>query len=349
MQPVREGLEDPADRHAAGKLTGLLWLIGGISGALWYLVPGAATEHWRLGLGTASFSAALGIACLAAPWRRMRPEWIYAAAGLALVVIPIVMALNGGADSPTVLYLFMASALFGYYLPTRLAVAFLAVGVLVPATPMLYDPEAREPIFIARYVLTAPIYAGVGLAVVLAKRQLVASRNESRDQALRDPLTGMPNRRALTHALREAAADPHLPRPLALVMIDLDDFKLANTLYGYVGGDRVLCRAAETLRNVTRPEDLIARVGGDEFAMLVYGSPEPDLARLAQRIVEGMRDAELDLPPTEYRLTASVGFAILAAQGEEVDDLLDSADRELRRAKRAGKNRWDAAGIALAG
>ena len=66
----------------------------------------------------------------------------------------------------TVLYLFLATVLFGYYLPTRLAVAFLAVGVLVPATPMLYDPDALEATFVAKYFLTAPIYVAVGLTVV---------------------------------------------------------------------------------------------------------------------------------------------------------------------------------------
>ena len=303
---------------------------------------GTLLEGWRLGLVTASFSAALGIATLVAPWQRVRPAWLYVSMGLTLVVIPIVMALNGGADSPTVLYLFLASALFGYYLPTRLAIAFLAVGVLIPATPILYDSDAREPIFIAKYFLTAPIYAGVGLVVVVAKRQLVASRNHARDQALHDPLTGLPNRRALTDALRQAAVDSRSPRPLALMMVDLDDFKRANTLYGYVGGDRVLCRAADVLRDITRSEDLVARVGGDEFAMLVYGAPAPDLERLAERIVQGMRDAEVDPRYSDHRLTASVGFAILTDYGDEVDELLASADFELRRAKSTGKDRWDA-------
>jgi len=82
------------------------------------------------------------------------------------------------------------------------------------------------------------------VTVVLTKRRLVAWRNEARELALRDPLTGA-NRRALTDAMHE------LPRPLALVMIDLDNFKLANTLYGHVGGDRVLCLVADVLRSVT--------------------------------------------------------------------------------------------------
>lgn len=344
LQPVREGLDDPAERRAAGRMVGLLWMIGGISGAAWYLVPGAETAHWQLGLGSAILSAAFGAACLVAPWRRMRPGWIYGAAGVSLLVIPVVMALNGGADSPTVYYLFMASVLFGYYLPTRGAIAFLAVGVLVPATPMLYDPQALEATFIAAYFLTAPIYAAVGMTVVIAKRQLVGWRNHSREQALRDPLTGLANRRALTQALREAAHTRGLGS-LALVMIDLDDFKTANTLYGHVGGDRVLCAAADALRGVTRRDDLAARVGGDEFALLVPGASEAAVSELAQRIVDVVRNVELDLRPPGYRLTVSVGFAMLAADGGDVDGLLEAADREVRRAKCTGKDRWEAASL----
>jgi diguanylate cyclase (GGDEF)-like protein len=345
--PARDGLHDPVERRAAGRMTGLLWMIGGVSGALWYLVPGAEMEYWQLGLACACSSTAVGLACFLAPWTRMSPAWIYVAAGLSLIVIPIVMALNGGADSPTVLYLFLASVLFGYYLPTGAAIAFLVVGVLVPATPMLYDAAAREPTFIARYILTAPIYAGVGLAVVLAKRQLVAWRNQAREQALRDPLTGLANRRALGGALREAAVNPRTPRPLALVMIDLDNFKLANTLYGHVGGDRVLCCAADVLRGATRRGDLAARLGGDEFAVFVCGASEEALATLAQRIVDAMRNAELPVTPPGYRLTASAGLAILDTAGGDVDGLLDAADRELRRAKSGGKDRWDAGDAVL--
>jgi diguanylate cyclase (GGDEF)-like protein len=326
---------DANERRSAGRATGQLWLVGGISGALFYLVPGADLAHWRLGLVSCTFSVVLGIACLLAPWTRMRWEWFYAAAGVSLLVIPFAIAVNGGADSPTVLYLFLATVLFGYYLPTRLALALLAIGVLVPATPMLYDPQALEATYIARYMLTAPIYAAVGLTVVLAKRQLVAWRNEARELSLRDPLTGLANRRALTDAMLE------LEPPLALVMIDLDNFKLANTLYGHLGGDRVLCRVADVLRSVTRRGDLAARLGGDEFALLVPAASERQLRDLSERIVSAIREADAGLTPPGYRLTASVGYALVDGHGD-VDTLLEGADRRLRRAKGEGKDRWDA-------
>jgi diguanylate cyclase (GGDEF)-like protein len=253
------------------------------------------------------------------------------------------MALNGGADSPTVFYLFMAAVLFGYYLPTRWAIAFLALAVLIPATPLLYDPDALEPTYIAKLVLTAPIFAGVGLAVVLAKRQLVGWRNQALGQALLDPLTGLPNRRALTDALREQIANRrHGPAP-GLLMMDLDDFKAINTTYGHVGGDTALRSVAAILRRTTRESDLVARLGGDEFAVLAPAATEDDLARLAQRIVDAIRATELKLSPRGQRLTASVGFTILDPANRNVDAFLAAADRQLRIAKGGGKDRWGAA------
>jgi diguanylate cyclase (GGDEF)-like protein len=323
--------DETQELRAAGRATGLLWVVGGVSGALWYLVPGAELEHWQLGLISCSVSVATGVACLVAPWQRMSPVWFYAAAGLSLLVIPFAIAFNGGADSPAVLYLFLATVLFGYYLPTRLALVYLAVGALVPATPMLYDPEALEATFVAEYVLTAPIYVAVGLTVVLAKRQLVGWRNQAREQALRDPLTGLPNRRALTEALGNARP------PVALLMIDLDNFKMANTLYGHTGGDTVLCRAAEVLQEVTRREDLLARLGGDEFALLVTDASDSLVRQLAQRVVEALRGADTGLTPPGYRLTASVGYTLGAGES-----LLEGADTRLRESKRAGKDRWEA-------
>jgi diguanylate cyclase (GGDEF)-like protein len=328
-------VNDPQERTVAGRLTGLLWVIGGVSGALWYLVPGVDLTHWQLGLVSCSFSVAVGVACLVAPWRRLPPGAFYAVSALALVFMPIVIAVNGGADSPTVLYLFLASVLFGYFLPTRLALTFLAIGVLVPATPMLYDPDALEATFIARCVLTAPIYAAVGLTVVLSKRQLVAWRVEALEQSLRDPLTGLANRRALTNALRDQAP------PLALVMLDLDDFKLANTLFGHVGGDKVLCSVGEALRRATRSGDLVSRLGGDEFAVLVTGASEAEVRGLAARVVEEIRSVEPPPGPATYRVTASVGYALLEPGGDP-DELLGAADFRLRRAKVDGKDRFHA-------
>ena len=337
---ARGGLEEPGERRSAGRMIGSLWILGGGSCGLWYLVPGAELGHWQVGLLVSVLSVLFGIACVLAPWRWMSPGWIYFALAVSLVVIPVVMACNGGAVSPTIVYMFLPSVMFGYHLPTRPALIFLGLGALVYATPMLYDGRALETAYIAQVSLAAPIYAGVGLTMVIAKRQLVSWRDQATAQALLDPLTGLANRRALTNVLRETGA--HAPAPLALVVIDVDDFKNVNTVYGHVGGDRVLRRVADALRAVTRDGDLVARLGGDEFAVVLSGATEPDMEALCGRIVGAIRKISLgpSTADTEH-VTVSVGYSIRNHQGT-VDEFLALADAEMREAKRRGKDRWRA-------
>ena len=321
-------------------MTGLLWLIGGFSGSLWYLLPGADLDHWRGGVLSAFACGIFGLIVFFAPWERLPPIWLYLAIGLALPVVAVIMALNGGIEAPTTNYLFLVAVLVGYYVPPAAAAVFLGALMLVPLTPMFYDERALHATYIAKVVLTAPIFVGVGVAVVLAKRQLVTWRDEARDQALRDPLTGLANRRALTSALEAATTAPRPRIPPALVLVDLDDFKLANTLHGHVGGDRVLRHVAGLLRDLTRATDLPARLGGDEFALLVAGVPEGELPILCQRIVDVFHGANEHLAMAGFDVTASVGYAVHGVDGVGIDALLTAADERMRFAKREGKDRW---------
>jgi hypothetical protein len=196
-----------------------------------------------------------------------------------------------------VLYLFLASVLFGYYLPTRMAIGYLAVGMLVPATPMLYDPQALEPAFIAPGQPACPDRGAEGGDRLMPRGRRAGDGRPRQLQA------------------GQHAARARRRRPRAAVG----------------GGDPDLGDAA--------------RLGGDEFALLVSDTDEADLARLAQRIVEQLRSAEVALKPPGFEVTASVGFALLDPR-RGVDEVLDAADGELRRAKRAGKDRWAAIGAA---
>jgi hypothetical protein len=83
--------DERQELRAAGRATGLLWLVGGIFGALWYLVPGAELEHGQLGLMSCSLSALLGLACLFAPWTRMRRGWLYAGKDRWEAAVPVGM------------------------------------------------------------------------------------------------------------------------------------------------------------------------------------------------------------------------------------------------------------------
>ena len=129
-----------------------------------------------------------------------------------------------------------------------------------------------------------------------------------------------------------------LPRPLALVMIDLDNFKLANTLYGHVGGDRVLCRVADVLRRSRATTTSSRASAATSSRCWCVRSRSAACTGCPDRVVSAIRDADTGLTPPGYRLTASVGYALV--EEGDADVLLEAADRRLRRAKDGGKDRW---------
>ena len=163
------------------------------------------------------------------------------------------------------------------------------------------------------------------------------ARSELLSRAMTDALTGLTNHRAFHErlAVEVERADRH-GRALAVAVMDLDHFKAVNDTYGHPVGDRVLRELADRLRGLTRPEDEFARVGGEEFALLL---PECD-PPAAQSILERMRRAVADAPFAEVRgrVTISIGVAHLAdANGP--NELYQQADEALYVAKEEGRDR----------
>lgn len=160
--------------------------------------------------------------------------------------------------------------------------------------------------------------------------------DEVERQARTDPLTGLLNRRALAdEAGRMLAQAARRGTPTAAVLIDIDHFKQINDGHGHAMGDAVLVAAAELLRRHCRTGDVCARIGGEEFLLLL-----PDSAlQSAHRVAERLRLAfEQELARDLLPCTASLGVAFIQGT-DDLDRLLISADRALYRAKRAGRNR----------
>ncbi|HTI32117.1 MAG TPA: diguanylate cyclase [Miltoncostaea sp.] len=154
--------------------------------------------------------------------------------------------------------------------------------------------------------------------------------------AMSDPLTGLANHRTFHSALAtEAERARRHGRPLALAVIDVDHFKAVNDLHGHMAGDRVLVEVARRLRAAARSGDVLARVGGEEFAWII---PEADTAG-AHAVAERARCAVGDAAmPGVGAVTISIGVAELT-RGGSVLDLYHRADEALYQAKRAGRNR----------
>ena len=162
-----------------------------------------------------------------------------------------------------------------------------------------------------------------------------------RDQALRDPLTGLGNRRLfadrMAHALERAR---RTPETIAVLLLDLDHFKFINDSLGHAQGDALLCAVADRLRQTLRTADTIARLGGDEFAILLENLTNAGEADLAATRVQDALARPFRLNDRDVTVRVSVGIA-QADAGEATHDLLTDADVAMYGAKNAGRGRTE--------
>ncbi|NRP72811.1 putative signaling protein [Ensifer psoraleae] len=157
-------------------------------------------------------------------------------------------------------------------------------------------------------------------------------------QATHDALTGLPNRRQFSDHLRGALPVPNGAR-LALMQIDLDDFKPINDTLGHSAGDDVLKMAAERIRSVLRDREFAYRLAGDEFAVIQWRADQPKEAeRLAEALVNTFK-APFTIEGINVFVGASVGVAVAPADGNEVEQLMKAADIALYAAKTDGRGR----------
>jgi diguanylate cyclase (GGDEF)-like protein len=162
---------------------------------------------------------------------------------------------------------------------------------------------------------------------------------ELRRRAAEDPLTGLPNRRAFEEALaREVARARRSGAALGLVTLDVDHFKRVNDVHGHAAGDSVLRVVARRMASVAREGDLVARIGGEEFAAVLPGADLDATAEAAERIRAKVGEASVDVSSAKLAVTVSAGAAVLAP-GEDGAALQARADARLYDAKRTGRDR----------
>ena len=194
---------------------------------------------------------------------------------------------------------------------------------------------------------TSPEEARLKLGRSLAQAAAIALDNarlyeEIRHQAFHDGLTGLANRALfgdrVEHALARSLRTGSL---IAVLFLDLDDFKTVNDRFGHHAGDQLLRSIAERIVAIVRPGDTAARLGGDEFAVLLEDVHGQEDARLvAQRLIQAIR-TPARLGDVDALVGASIGIALSTAGGEAAPDLLRNADFAMYRAKGAGKGRFE--------
>jgi diguanylate cyclase (GGDEF)-like protein len=246
----------------------------------------------------------------------------------------------------------MGAAISGMHY-TGMAAARFPVGSVCRSLDGLAGPSLATLVLIATGVLlTISLFTSLvdsrmqARTEELAKslqathRELVEANAELQRLAHTDALTGIPNlalfETRLKHALARAARQPR--EKVGLMFVDLDGFKLVNDSRGHADGDALLRQVALRMRSVCRDVDTIARIGGDEFIMLLEGvGGVPEAAAVAQRIVDAVA-LPFSVSGSEITVTASVGFAVYPDHGE-AGRLKAMADAAMYAAKRAGGNR----------
>lgn len=237
-----------------------------------------------------------------------------------------------------------------------------AYGQLQTGAETLYQParavilaEVGRLLFATGVLLATALVFGVFFIYPLIRTQVLeknklhamtkslSARSVTLEQAaLTDSLTGMQNRRYFDEALKEYLDEfARIDKPVGLMIFDLDHFKSVNDTHGHDVGDEVLRAVAGCLKDMTRYHDVVARLGGEEFAVVAPNMDMEMLTRLAERIRKGIASMPVLSGNVRLRVTSSVGLAVWN-RIESAEDLFRRADQQLYQAKKLGRNRVSA-------
>lgn len=179
-------------------------------------------------------------------------------------------------------------------------------------------------------------------AVIRDATKWVRQQSELRDQAERDPLTGLYNRRAFEMLAASAVESAHRSgQPLCVLMGDIDHFKSVNDRFGHATGDEVIRVVADLLSAQSRSSDIACRWGGEEYVILLSNSTVAAARTAAERWRQSIEGHKIDapLPDGPFSVTISIGISTLAGRDDDIEALVARADAALYRCKQNGRNR----------
>jgi diguanylate cyclase (GGDEF)-like protein/PAS domain S-box-containing protein len=201
--------------------------------------------------------------------------------------------------------------------------------------------ELRHIIWIHTFLGSMYQDDAVVLSVGMDATDRIVAENRSRWLAHHDPLTGLANRLRFHEELERSFADSlRSGNSSAVLLLDLDHFKAINDTSGHAAGDALLVIIANELRARARKSDLIARLGGDEFAMLMPTTGRMGAEAFATSLNERLQERMFQFGNKEYRISASIGIALLPQHGKNVEELMVNVDMAMYEAKKNGKGRW---------
>ena len=294
----------------------LLLMTFGVLLAFQWKPPPAA---WLLALGVAGFAVVDTVFLAQVAAGTFRPGTPLSALSLGATAL---IAFAGRPPRSTRRHL-RRDALPGLVMPCGLGLACASVLVFASFTAV---------------PLGAIVFASAGLAIAAVRANLAfrdaLAMADARREARTDELTGLANRRAFNEALASALRGRDDDSRLALLIIDLDNFKAINDALGHHRGDELLALVAPRIQLALRADDFLARIGGDEFAILLDGADGDLAAQIAGRIRAGLR-RPLAVATRELVVGASVGIAVFPEDGDEPSELLRRADLAMYDSKAA--------------
>ena len=227
--------------------------------------------------------------------------------------------------------------------PLVVAVAFSAADVAAQVNPRIEQmlvPAVAATVFVLMLALVGTAMVVSGERLVKAKEQLDNLYKLMRAEATHDKLTALPNRTLFFERLsRDLARARRADKPLALLFLDLDGFKRVNDQHGHGAGDVVLATVASRWQQTMRETDTVARVGGDEFAIILPNADRlEDLQAIATKLIK-LTGQVIDLPnQAKVQVGVSIGISLYPAHGTEIDTLIAAADTAMYQSKARGKN-----------
>jgi diguanylate cyclase (GGDEF)-like protein len=316
------------------------------------LARGYALTHGLLDI------APILVCALGASYGALRPRARASIGSLGLVTCSAVFTHLWGGVTEAHFHFFVVVALLSLYedwIPWLLAIAYVLVhhglmGAIDPGS--VYGTHSAAIAHPWRWagIHAAFIGALAGVNLVswrsneLARRSAQGARAALAHRATHDPLTGLPNRRAFAEHVEDALTDRRggALGHVAVLFVDVDDFKLVNDSLGHRAGDRLLETVADRLGAALRPQDVVARFGGDEFVILVADVVDgADAMAVAERLAATLTPP-IVLDGEPRFVTASVGVAVAGDLHLDADQLLRDADVAMYRAKERGKARCEA-------
>ncbi|MCU0312935.1 MAG: GGDEF domain-containing protein [Solirubrobacteraceae bacterium] len=332
-------------RHDDVPIVPLAWLFlaAGVLGVIAATAPHDPVTRVPVVLGISALAIAVSGVLYLLRRRRLHVVGAVVLLTLAIAMTATGIWATGGPPNATSAFYMWICLFAAYVLPGRLAIgaalvcsaSYVAVTVISPPS---YPPVAHLATSIASLV-------GATMLVTTLRARLQEVMEVLSEAASTDPLTGLANRRQFNGVLaRELARAQRDKRPVSLIVLDLDHFKTVNDSAGHDAGDEVLRLVAAVLTEHSRTVDLPARLGGEEFALILPDTDAEGGVLVAERLrLEVQRRTKRGGPG----VTVSLGVACSPSGGRDADALVQDADSALYVAKNGGRDRVECAGARL--